>query len=78
MENDFFLLFQGEFLGATEYLKKMVLSFRTECSKRKFVFHFFKASKVPGLNLRGCFSVNGTDLYKGLYFPYHSPFSHRP
>ena len=51
--------------------------FQTEI-RINYYFHFFKASKVPGLNLRGCFSVNGTDLYKGLYFPYHSPFSHRP
>ena len=47
--------------------------FQTEI-RINYYFHFFKASKVPGLNLRGCFSVNGTDLYKGLYFPYHSPF----
>ena len=43
MKHDFFGRSSGEFPGATEHLKKVVLFFRTEYSKQKFVFHFYKA-----------------------------------
>ena len=37
--------FSRKFPGATEPLKtKLVLFSRSKCSKRKFVFHFFKAT----------------------------------
>ena len=58
MEHDF--LFRScENSGTPE---KVVVLFWTNCSKGKFVFHFFKAIFVSGL--RGRFLVNGTDLYK--------------
>ena len=44
MEHDFFGRSRGKFPGATERTsEKVVLFFRTEYSKQKFVFHFFKA-----------------------------------
>ena len=49
MEHDFADRFNGKFPEATESLKtkqltKLVLFSRSKCSKRKFVFHFFKAT----------------------------------
>jgi len=38
-----FELFQLKISRSNGISKKLVLFFRTECSKRKFVFHFFKA-----------------------------------
>ena len=42
--------------------QNVVCFFRTGCSKRKFVFHFFKANFDTSFRLRGSFSVNGTDF----------------
>ena len=44
MEHDFFGRSSGKFAGTTEHLKteKIVPFYRTEYSKQKLVFHFFK------------------------------------
>ena len=55
--------FQRKISGSNGTSKKVVLFFRTECSKRKFVFHF-KPLLLP-VSGRGCF-LNGTNLYKWL------------
>ena len=45
MEHGFAGRLSGKFPGATEPLKtKLVLFSLSKCSKRKFVFHFFKAT----------------------------------
>ena len=44
MEQYFSSRFSGKFPGAKEYLKQVVMFFRSEPSKRKFMFHFFKAN----------------------------------
>ena len=41
--NDFFGPFQRKFSGSNGTSEKVVLFSRTECSKQKFVFYFFKA-----------------------------------
>ena len=43
MEHNFLGRPNGKFPGATEHLQKLVLFFQMEYSKRKFVFHSFKA-----------------------------------
>ena len=42
-EKHFIESFQWKISGSNGTSKKVVLFFRSECSKRKFVFHFFKA-----------------------------------
>ena len=44
MEHDFFGRSSGKFPGTTEHLKteKIVPFYRTDNSKQKLVFHFFK------------------------------------
>ena len=44
MEQYFSSPFSGKFPGAKECLKQVVMFFRSEPSKRKFMFHFFKAN----------------------------------
>ena len=56
--------FQRKICGSNRASEKVVLFFRTECSKRKTVFRFFKAMLIPVSGLRGRFPVKGTDLHK--------------
>ena len=65
-EKHFIESFQWKISGSNGTSKKVVLFFRSECSKRKFVFHFFnsKPSLIPVSGLRSRFPVNGTDSYK--------------
>ena len=49
---------ESEFPGATEHLKKVVLFFRTEHSKQKFVFQFYKA-RVADTSFRPSRSFSG-------------------
>ena len=56
--------FQRKICGSNGTSEKVVLFFRTECSKRKIVFRFFKAMLIPVSGLRGRFPVKGTDLHK--------------
>ena len=53
--------FQRELSGSNGTSEKAVLLFRTECAKRKFVFHFF--TTILNSSLRPCRPfLNGTDL----------------
>ena len=52
MEHDILGRPSGKFPGATEHI-----FFQTECSKRKFVFHIFKAIFDTSFRLRGRFLV---------------------
>ena len=66
-------------------ISKCVLFSRSECSKQKFVFRFFKPSLIPVSALCSLFSVNRIDLCKWytkfrketyhavLNFAYHLP-----
>ena len=61
--------FQRKIFSSNKIFEKVALFFWTECSKRKFVFHFFKgifdlSSQISGLGDR--FSENRTDSYKRL------------
>ena len=57
--------FRWEISESNGTSEKVVLFFRTECSKRKFVFHFSKSFlTLPSSRLRGRFSENETDFYK--------------
>ena len=62
----FFGVFSVENLRGQMGCKKIDPFFRTKCSKRKFVFHFFKAIFVwyQFQAFAVVFSVNETDLYK--------------
>ena len=55
--------FQRELSGTNGTPEKVVLFFRTECSKRKFVFHFLKTIFNSSLRPSQTF-LNGTDLCK--------------
>ena len=46
--------------GGVERLKRYSFFFQTECSKRKFVFNFFKAILGTVSDFRGRFLVKGT------------------
>ena len=59
-----FASFQRKIYGSNGTSKKVVLLFRTEYSKRKFVFHFSKAISDTSFTPSRPFSVNATDLYK--------------
>ena len=52
--------FQWKISWSNGTSERVVLFFPTECSKRKFVFHFFKDIFISCL--RGRFSVNEADL----------------
>ena len=58
--------FQWKISGSNETSDKVILVFflRTECSKRKFVFHFFKAIFDTSCTPSQPFSVNETDFCK--------------
>ena len=66
VEHEFAGRFSGKFPGATERLKaKLVLFSPSKGSKRKFVFHFFKATVFDtSFRFSLLFFVNGTDLCK--------------
>ena len=56
--------FQWKIPGNNGTSDKVVLVIRTECSQRKFVFHFFKAIFDTSFPPSRPFSVNETDFCK--------------
>ena len=66
MEQDFSGLFLGKSVSESNVTsEKVVLFFRSGCSKRKFVFHFFKAILDTSLfqPFPTVFLINVTDYY---------------
>ena len=59
MKHDYLGRSTGKFPGATE---KVILFFRTECSKWKFVFYFFKA--IFDTSFRPSWSIELIYMYK--------------
>ena len=51
-----FELFRRKISASNRTSEKVVLFFRTECSKQKFVFHFFKA--IFGISFRLSRAIN--------------------
>ena len=79
MKHDYLGRSTGKFPGATE---KVILFFRTECSKWKFVFYLFKA--IFDTSFRPSWSIELIYMYKMvnailrrnlpfLSFAYHLP-----
>jgi len=63
-KTNFWVLVPAEISRSNGTSEKVVLFFRTEHFKRKFVFHFFKPPLIPVSGLRGRFPINETDSYK--------------
>ena len=61
MAHDFSGRFCEKCPVATGTFEKVVLSSRSECYKRQFGYHLFKAFLMPASDFRGRFLVNARD-----------------